>query len=119
MRIILGERGQTVLETSIYGLLFSGVMFFAFAITLNIMARTFLTRWANLNSRCIATINDVEECRQKTRDQLQRYFGIKHLSVEAWTRQGVIHSELRAPFIGRREIVAHFDLQPSEYKRVK
>ena len=119
MNRLSNSRGQTLVETSISAILFTSLSVFAFGLILNFMALSLLTRWASNNSRCIAVLKDNDVCAEKTKEQLRKYFGIKEVSVKAFTQAGVIHSEIKAPFIGFKQIVARFDLQPSEYKRVK
>lgn len=113
------QKGQALVESAVSLLLLSSFGIFALAIILHFFGHLVLTRWAAYNSRCVAMISDVHICANKTKFELKKYFGMREVKVSTSVWQGVIHSQIEAPFIGVKKIVAKFDLEPSEFKRVK
>lgn len=113
------QRGQAFIETVASGMLFYGMVFFAFGIILNFTVQNLLTRWAYNNSRCIAMTDNHSACGDKTKSELRRYFGLSNVEVVSRPVNGTIHSKLSVKLIGSHRIVGKFDLMAREYRRVK
>jgi hypothetical protein len=109
-------QGQSTIEFALIAGFFISTMVLGFIFINQFYSKNILTKWAASYSRCLA-LEDLL-CDQKTKTELEKYFGFKNIHLEGQLLHGIWHSKITARFLGIKSFSGEYDLGPSEYKRV-
>ena len=87
-----------------------------------------LTKWASKTAHCVAQSRPKEECINETTKSLVDHFAIHDVKIRVWPVRGIIHSHIEGRLLSQILIDDYkynpvlkgsYDLEPSEYRRVK
>ncbi len=112
------QLGQASIEASIVLLVLVIVGIGGTSVMLNAFGKVLLTKWAAQNSRCVAATNDESLCEARTRHELRKYFAFKKIDIHEHIAGGIVSTRLSARLLHNHLMEVHYDLEPSEYKRV-
>lgn len=93
-------------------LLFGSILFLARG-----FGAILLTRWAARHALCLAQGEPASFCQHLTRSELEKYFGMRGLTVRVNEGPLVLHTELTAIYLSLK-IRSVYDLGTAEFRRV-
>jgi len=98
------------------------------ALLLHGLCSLILTKWASRTSHCVAQSRPKDDCIKETTQSLVDHFAFHDVDVRVRTVRGIIHSEVEGRLLSQILIENYkynplikgsYDLEPSEYRRVK
>ena len=122
------QRGQAVIESIGAIAVMLLVLVPGIILMLHGLGTLILTKWASRTSHCVAQSRPIAECTSETKLSLIDQFVFHNVDVRVTVTRGIIHSAIDAHLLeqtlmkdynGYTLLRGTYDLNPSEYKRVK
>lgn len=128
MTSLKAQQGQAILETMWALVVMLLILVPGIILMIHGLGSFILTKWASSNSHCMAQSRPQDECIRETTHSLMEHFALRDIKIHTRSFRGIIHSDIEAHLLkqtlmGRHNgftlIKGSYDLEPSEYRRVK